>query len=95
MVERYVNTLKSTSAEEFGVDTATYKKVTDYMSSLSSKINDVYTRLDLTPVAYDSCGMPRIVESSKKISHRSFTIKAFAGAPVTTIQLFDASQKCS
>jgi len=68
LVERYVNTLNSSTAEDFGVDKLTYKKTTDYMTSLSSKINDVYDRLDLAPIAYDSCGMPRVVETPKVTS---------------------------
>ncbi len=88
LVERYVNTLKSTTAEDFGVDKETYNKTSDYMAWLSSKIKDVYTRLDLAPIAYDSCGMPRVVESPKTTSSSSVSrgplLAANTSAPSST-----------
>ena len=84
LVTRYLNTINASTADDLGVDKLTYDNTKSYLSSLSAKVDQVYSTLDLQPIKYNSCGLP--IASDDLIAKSDTTAKSDVSKQVLLAQ---------
>jgi hypothetical protein len=76
--------MNASTADDLGVDKVTYNNTKSYLSSLSAKVDQVYSTLDLQPIKYNSCGLP--IASDDLIAKSDTTAKSDVNKQVLLAQ---------